>query len=96
MKITVTQCDLCDEIIPPGEAFVVKTDENVKKQVGCDFVLTPKGNRLHTSDGKCMIRVQAGFYCGSHPVEIDELHFHEDCINAEVRKRVVHFFTRGE
>jgi hypothetical protein len=94
MKVTLIKCDLCDdEIVSPEKPFVVKTGEgNQWKKVGCDFVLTPKGNRVHARDGSAMIRMNASFYCGSYASGMDELHFHTECIDTEVRKRVIEFY----
>jgi len=103
MKTTVVTitCDLCGEEITHADIpFVLKTadlnsymHESSFKQVGCDIVLTPRGNRLHSCTGNAMIRVNASFYCGSHDKDLDELHFHNTCIDKEVRQRVVTFFS---
>lgn len=92
MKVTTIMCDLCgSEII--DEPFVLPTDSNKKKQVGCDIVLTPRGNRVHTENGLAMIRVNASFYCGSHPANLEELHFHSECLDTEVKKRIVRVYS---
>ena len=95
MKETITICDLCEEeITPDDDIFLIKKSERNMKQIGYDFVLTPRGNRLHTVDGGAMIRINAGFYCGVS--DRKEMHFHPKCINQEVRKRVIQFFTGEE
>ncbi len=77
---------------------VIKTKgkSNQWKRVGCDIVLTPPGNRLNVRAGKAMIRVNASFYCGHYDKSVEELHFHPECIDTEVRRRVVQFFKGNE
>ncbi len=92
MKITITKCDLCNEEIKSTPFIIKSNGKNRKKQIGCDFVLTPRGDRLYALGGKAMLRVNASFYCGVSPDGVDELHFHNNCIDNEVRKRIVRFF----
>ncbi len=98
IPIKFIECDLCGEEIPHDETpYIITTGVGAKKkQVGSDIVLTPRGNRLHAKvAGRAMIRVNASFYVGSYEHNLEELHFHDECLNTEVRKRVVQFF-KGE
>ena len=99
MEVTIIKCDLCyQEIHDMIEPYVIKTKgkSNQWKRVGCDIVLTPPGNRLNVRAGKAMIRVNASFYCGHYDKSVEELHFHPECIDTEVRRRVVQFFKGNE
>ncbi len=97
MEVTIIKCDVCGkEIVPPETPFVIKTGQsNPKKQIGCDVVLTPRGNRFYSvvkESSLAMIRMNASFYCGSAPTNVRELHFHAICIEAEVRRRFLSIF----
>lgn len=93
MKETIIRCDMCgEEIIPPEEPVVIRPMEQRKKQVGCDIVLTPRHKRMYAMGGKAMIRVNASFYCGVSPSGVEEMEFHSECLDREVRRRVVEFY----
>jgi hypothetical protein len=94
MKIETIRCDICGvEIISADPLYIIKTDQgNKMKQVGCDIVLTPRGNRLYGMGGKAIIRVNASFYCGYHPDNTEELHCHRHCLQKAVQERIVAFY----
>lgn len=95
MKKTTTYCDLCsNEITDDEQLFTIEPGKGQKrKQVGSDIVLTPRGNRLHAnSAGRAMIRVNASFYCGSYERNLEELHFHQSCLDREVKDRILDFY----
>ena len=93
---TIFTCDLCGNEISPAkeEPFVIEKMRRKDKQIGCDIELTPKGNRMYAMGGKAMIRVMGSFWCGVTPKDTVEMHFHSECLDKEVRQRVVQMFER--
>ncbi len=95
-EVVIITCDLCDQEIPADELpFVLKImsgSKTVFKKVGCDMVLTPRRHRLYARNGKAMIRVNASFYCGVAPSGTEELHFHNLCIDAQIKKRLMQYY----
>ena len=94
MKVTIIKCDLCNNSIsPPESAVILPTRNRSTKQIGCDMVLTPPGKRLHALNGKAMIRMNASFYVSVVPKDVEELHFHNDCLEHEVHERMQAFYA---
>ncbi len=99
MKREVFDCDICHDMLPPDEApFVIKahnpaTGNERWKQIGCDMVLTPRGDRFYL--GQAMMRINASFYCGVNPGERDEFHFHRHCIEREILTRLSQFLFQN-
>lgn len=86
MKRTVYVCDLCQTEITATPPFILSGKSEGLKQIGRTIALTGKGDRLLV--GKAVIRISASFYCGELP-ETEELHFHSDCIEEEVHRRIL-------
>ena len=89
MKITIYKCDLCGCSIEGSPFIITDTHNKPTKQVGCDIVLTPPGNRVMAAG--LVLRVNAGFYCGQLK-KGQELHFHASCIDTEVKDRILNFY----
>lgn len=92
-------CDFCDKPIAETETpFVIKAHEPASgkerwKQIGCDMVLTPRGDRFYA--GQAMMRINASFFCGVNPSNRDEFHFHKKCIEREVLSRLSKFLFQN-
>jgi len=50
MKKVTTYCDLCEKEIVSvdGKAFTLNPGRNLKRKIGHDIVLTPRGDRMYT------------------------------------------------
>lgn len=93
MKVCKTICDKCGEEITDTDMFSLPTrpGSTYTKQVGGDMVLTPRGNRFYARDCSVVMRMNARIYVSVGPHEKDELHFHNACIDKEVRHRLAGF-----
>ncbi len=94
MQKTIFECDICEREIADEPIFKVKAHEPTTgkdhwKKIGCDMVLTPRGDRFYV--GQAMLRINASFYCGVNPGEVDEFHFHPKCIEREIHRRLLPF-----
>ena len=93
MKRELLFCDLCEKEIEDAP-FILKAHEPSEgkekwKKIGCDMVLTPRGDRFYA--GQAMMRVNASFYCGVNPGERDEFHFHSKCMERAIYSRLSQF-----
>lgn len=96
MLVTKTICDLCEKPIDsPDKPLIIKAQgrSNSLKKIGCDIPLTPRGHRMQARTVNAMIRMNASFYCGFSDSDVSELHFHSDCIEDQIKSRVLKFFS---